>query len=117
RIDAKAPNSAACRGLLRLLAETSSTTAQHLGPRRGEEIDEAPRGWRQAAVFLPYRADVPARLGVAERDLDERGGFIRRAWEHRDPKAGPHKSAQRFMLFALERQSWGESRSLAQCVK
>ena len=48
-----------------------SATTQHLGPRRGEETDEAQSGGREAPAPVPYRADVPTRRGVADRDLGE----------------------------------------------
>ena len=57
------------------------------------------------------------RLGVAQGDFDERWVVMWRARQHGDAQAGPHKSAQCFVLFALEGKLWGESRSLAQRVK
>src|SRR5271170_7109984 len=72
-----------------------SATAEHLGSRGGEEGDEAPRGWSQ-----------PAPLGVAQGDFDERWVVMRCARQHGDPQTGPHKSAQCFVLFALEGQLW-----------
>jgi len=90
-----------------------SATADHLGSRGGEEGDEAPRGWSQPATLLPYRRHLPARLGVAQGDFDELWVVMRCARQHGDPQTGPHKSAQCFVLFALEGQLWNESRSLA----
>ena len=55
--------------------------------------------------------------GVAQGDFDERWVVMWRARQHGDAQAGPHKSAQGFVLFALEGKVWDESRSLAQRVK
>lgn len=99
---------------VRSTAEEDSATAEHLGSRGSEERDEAPRGWSQAATLRPYRPHVPTRLGVAQGDFDERWVVMWRARQHGDAQAGPHKSAQCFVLFALEGKVWDESRSLAQ---
>src|ERR1700758_3722871 len=84
--------------------EEDSATAEHRGARGGEERDEAPRGWSQAAVLVPYRPHLPTRLGVTQCDFDERWVVMWRARQHGDAEAGPHKSAQCFVLFALEGQ-------------
>ena len=90
---------------------------QHFLAGCGEESDEAPRGWGEAAVFLPNRADVPARSGVAQSDLDQCRICVLRAGQHRDSKAGPDKAAQRFMFFALKREARDETRVLTKVVE
>jgi hypothetical protein len=56
---------------------------------------------------------MPTSHGVAQGKLDERRVVMCRARQHSDAKTGPHKSAQGFVLFALEGQLGDESRSLA----
>ena len=65
-----------------------SATAEHLGSRGGEERDEAPRGWSQAATLDPCRPHLPTRLAITQGDFDERWVVMWSARQHGDAKAG-----------------------------
>jgi hypothetical protein len=61
-----------------------SVTAEDCGSRCGEECDEAPSGWYQSAILLPYRPYVPKRLAVSQRNFDQRWVVMWRGRQHGD---------------------------------